>query len=243
MSTTSPAKAPSSSQRSLIVLRQTSSPIIKAFPAKQQRSEATHKKLLDAGLTLLNAGSFEEISIAQIASHAGCSVGSFYLRFRNKEAYFEFLVDGLCDVLRMEAQQKLTVESVRGLSLAQTVYFCVNHYIEANRKNRGLIRAALLYAMNGSDDWQPIREIGLMLTARYIELIVSKLRRHDTEAARKQLLNGLQIMSSHLINSIAHPVVELALDHPDLCHWMHEMVMHSLKITPSKSHSQQENTN
>lgn len=243
MSTTSPPKALSSSKRSLIALRQTSSPIIKAFPAKQQRSEETHKKLLDAGLTLLNSGSFEEISIAQIASHAGCSVGSFYLRFRNKDAYFEFLVDGLCDALRMEAQQQLTIESVKVLSLAQTVCFCVEHYIQANRKNRGLIRAALLYGMNGSDDWQPIREIGLMLTARYIELMVSKLRRPDTEAARKQLLNGLQIMSSHLINSIAHPVVELSLDHPDLCHWMYEMVMHSLKVTPSKSNYQQEKKN
>ena len=240
MSTPSPFKAPGSIKRSPLPLRKTSSSNVRAFPAKQQRSEETHRKLLSAGLTLLNCGSFEEISIAQIASLAGCSVGSFSLRFRNKDAYFEFLVEGFGDALRTAAQQHLTVDSVQGLSLTQTVHFCVNHYIEVNRMNKGLIRAALLYAMNGSDDWQPIREVGLMLIDSYIDLILGKLRRPDTETARKQLLNGLQIVSSHLVNSISHPVVELSLDHRDLGHWMSEMVLHSLKVTPLTSALKQE---
>ena len=67
--------------------------VVKAFPAKQQRSEQTHEKLLQSGLDLLRDGVFDDISIAQIAARAGCAVGSFYLRFRNKEAFFEFLIE------------------------------------------------------------------------------------------------------------------------------------------------------
>jgi AcrR family transcriptional regulator len=204
----------------------------KAYPVRQQRSEETRRKLLLAGFTLLNNGSFDDISIAQIASSAGCSVGSFYQRFRNKDAYFEFLVEGISEALRNVARLQLTTDRVRGLSLAQTVQFCVAHYVDINRQYKGLIRAALLYSMNGTDDWQPIRDNGLMLHNRYIELIVTKLKRSDLDTARTQLLNGLQIVSSHLVNSIAHPVVTLSLDHTDLCQWMTEVVMHSLKVSP-----------
>ena len=239
LSTHYPSKAPVTIKRNPMVFRKTSSPVIRVFPAKQPRSEKTHKKLRNSGLALLNRGSFEDISIAQVASHTGCSVGSFYLRFRNKEAYFKFLVEGLSDELQTVAQQELTLERVKALSLTQTMYFCVDHFIEINRVNKGLIRAALLYGMNGSDDWQPIRELGLMLSGRYIDLIANKLRRSDAdmETARKQLLIGRQIMSSHLINSIAHPGVEMPLHHPDLGYWMYEIVKSSLKVTPRKAHS------
>jgi len=206
--------------------------LVKVFPAKQQRSEKTHEKLLQAGLDLLKNGIFEDISIAQISARAGCSVGSFYLRFRNKEAFFEFLIESISETLQAGVRSNLTEEKVKGLTLAQTVRLCVDHYVQTNRQYEGVIRAALQYSINGSDDWQPVRDNGLMLHAHYIDLIIAKLRRSDHEEARQQLLVGFQILSGHLINSIAHPVKTLPLDHPDLSHWLSEVLMHCLKIKP-----------
>jgi AcrR family transcriptional regulator len=217
--------------------------LVKVFPAKQQRSEKTHEKLLQAGLDLLKNGIFEDISIAQISARAGCSVGSFYLRFRNKEAFFEFLIESISETLQAGVRSNLTEEKVKGLTLAQTVRLCVDHYVQTNRQYEGVIRAALQYSINGSDDWQPVRDNGLMLHAHYIDLIIAKLRRLDQEEARKQLLVGLQIISGHLVNSIAHPVNTLPLDHPDLSHWLFEVLMHCLKIKPPEpAMSQQKKT-
>ena len=209
--------------------------LIKVFPAKQQRSEQTHEKLLQAGLDLLKIGIFEDISIAQISARAGCSVGSFYLRFRNKEAFFEFLIESISETLQAGVRSNLTKEKVKGLTLAQTVRLCVDDYVQTNRQYEGVIRAALQYSINGSDDWQPVRDNGLMLHAHYIDLIIAKLRRLDHAEARLQLLVGLQIISGHLVNSIAHPVNTLPLDDPDLSHWLCEVVMHCLKLKPPAS--------
>ena len=203
---------------------------MKAFPTKQQRSERTRDKLLQAGRLLLRSGGFDDMSIAQISARAGCSVGSFYLRFRNKEAYFEFLMDGIGEEVREDAREQLNAESVAGLTLTQTVRRCVDHYVEVHRQHEGLIRAALQYGINGSDDWQPMRDNGLWLHAHYIALIMGKLRRHDPVQAEQQLMIGLQIISGHLVNSIAHPQTTLPLHHPDTGHWLAEMVMHSLKV-------------
>ena len=210
--------------------RPTTRPVVKAFPAKQQRSEQTHEKLLQAGLDLLRNGLFNEISIAQIAARAGCAVGSFYLRFRNKEAFFEFLVERISETLQAGARANLTKENVKGFTLAETVRFCIDHYVAVNRQYEGVIRAAMQYSIHGSDDWQPVRDNGLMLHAHYIELITPKLRQPVREKARQQLLVGLQIISGHLVNSIAHPVSTLPLSDPNLSHWLFEVLMHCLKF-------------
>ena len=206
--------------------------VVKAFPAKQQRSEQTHEKLLQSGLDLLRDGVFDDISIAQISARAGCSVGSFYLRFRNKEAFFMFLIESISETLQADLHANLTPESVKELTLAQTVRHCVDHYVETNRRYESIIRAAVQYSINDSDDWQPMRDNGLLLHAHYMDLILGKLRKTSQEDARQQLLIGLQIISGHLVNSITHPVNNLPLHDPNLSHWLFEVVMHCLKVKP-----------
>ena len=178
----------------------------------------------------MRCGNYQDISIAQISLRAGCSIGSFYLRFRNKESFFEFLIERISEILRTGVRENLTKESVKGLTLAQTVRLCVDHYVQINRQYESVIRAALQYSINGSDDWQPVRDNGLMLHAHYIDLIIGKLRGSSHEEARQQLLVGLQIISGNLVNSIAHPVSTLPLDDPSLSHWLSEVVMHCLKL-------------
>ena len=215
--------------------KKTTQAVIRAFPAKQQRSEKTHEKLLQSGLDLLRNGLFDDISIAQISARAGCSVGSFYLRFRNKEAFFEFLIESISETLQAELQLNLTKESIKGLTLAQTVRYCVDHYVETNRQYESIIRAAVQYSINDSDDWQPVRDNGWKLHAHYIDLILGKLRKPNQEEARQQLLIGLQIISGHLVNCITHPVNNLPLHDPHLSHWLFEVVMHCLKVKPPAS--------
>ncbi len=60
-----------------------------ALPAKQARSRETRDRLLLAGRQLLDQGVFEQTTIAGLAQIAGCSVGSFYSRFPDKEAFYQ----------------------------------------------------------------------------------------------------------------------------------------------------------
>lgn len=157
-------------------------------------------------------------------------MGSFYLRFRNKEAFFKFLIESISETLEIDLHANLTQESVKDLTLAQTVRHCVDHYVETNRLYESIIRAAVQYSINDSDDWQPVRDNGLKLHDHYIELILSKSRKPNQEEARQQLLVGFQIISGHLVNSITHPVNHLPLHDPNLSHWLFEVVMHCMKV-------------
>lgn len=64
-----------------------------SLPAVQLRSEQTRDKLIAAGYDLCVERPLPEISVADIAERAGVSVGAFYRRFENKEAFEAALVN------------------------------------------------------------------------------------------------------------------------------------------------------
>ncbi|TPH12130.1 TetR/AcrR family transcriptional regulator [Litorilituus lipolyticus] len=66
---------------------------------KQQRSQNTQQKLLDALHSCLKDRFFEQISIKDIAQHAGVSVGTFYRRFKDKESLLPLLYQDFGDDL------------------------------------------------------------------------------------------------------------------------------------------------
>ncbi len=57
----------------------------------QERSLQTMNRILDATSQLLEQKLFEEISIAEIVELAGCSVGAFYGRFKDKDSLLKAL--------------------------------------------------------------------------------------------------------------------------------------------------------
>src|SRR6187551_2507775 len=63
-------------------------PVRGSHPVKQSRARKTRDRLLAAGFKTLRRKHFDELSVADIARAAGCAVGSFYLRFVDKDQYF-----------------------------------------------------------------------------------------------------------------------------------------------------------
>ncbi len=63
------------------------------IPARQRRSQQTHKKLLAALEQLLKTKSFHDISVAEIGKVAGVSSATLYRRFKNKNALIPVLFD------------------------------------------------------------------------------------------------------------------------------------------------------
>ncbi len=80
---------------------------------QQDRSRATQDRILKATARLLRKDTFESISIRRIVEEADTSIGSFYARFRDKEA--------LLRVLYAENEQKLDAQIERLRSAVSTV--------------------------------------------------------------------------------------------------------------------------
>src|SRR6185369_13401332 len=74
-------------------------------PPLQQRSADAHRRMVRAGLRLLELRDIDQISIRDIVSEADTSVGSFYHRFGTKEQFFNHLIDDMI-VRREEAAMR-----------------------------------------------------------------------------------------------------------------------------------------
>jgi AcrR family transcriptional regulator len=124
----------------------------------QERSVQTMNHILDAAADLLEERLFEEISIAEIVEQAGCSVGAFYGRFKDKnsllmaldERHFEEFDVGTNLLIVQLHNEKTDLPSV----IRKIVQFLVDVY----GGRPGLLRALVLYAKQHADEGFRLRE-------------------------------------------------------------------------------------
>ncbi|WP_448211383.1 TetR/AcrR family transcriptional regulator [Colwellia sp. MEBiC06753] len=100
--------------------------------AKQVRSQRTQQKLLAALNSCLKEQFFEHISIAQLTDAAGVSVGTFYRRFKNKEAllpdlYQDFGTNFIRWLATLEKQPQANLTEQIAFIVQQTANFLNDH--------------------------------------------------------------------------------------------------------------------
>lgn len=126
------------------------------LPAKQARSRATRDALVRAGKKLCEIKDFDDLSVAEIALAAGCSVGSFYSRFADKDGFFRALVGEAAEhdpiPTPSASDPNQPIDDILAEVIAAT--------LAAYRKRRGLIRATIRRSMVEPALWEPSRKRG-----------------------------------------------------------------------------------
>jgi AcrR family transcriptional regulator len=87
---------------------------------RQRRSAQTQEKILKVVDRHLVAGTFNEVTVQDLVSEAGCSVGAFYGRFTNKTAALYHFYDARCRELEKAAQELLDPDRPESLNVLLT---------------------------------------------------------------------------------------------------------------------------
>ncbi len=121
------------------------------IPPVQDRSRETLDRILDAAARRLETRSFGELTIGDVASAAGCSVGAFYGRLRDKEGLLQAL-DGRY-FAEFEELLREFVESdlVASGTLLQVLAELSGLLLAFHGRQRGLLRALILHARTHTD--------------------------------------------------------------------------------------------
>jgi AcrR family transcriptional regulator len=169
------------------------------LPVKQERGSRTRDKLLKAGQRLITKRDFDTMPVAEIAQAAGCSVGAFYQRFRDKEAFFGALVTHYVNEARATTLSLYTDSSdqdmVAAVVAATTARF---------RKNTGLVRAAIRRRMDNPDIWEPIRLHGHFAADRFIEWLTARAARPLTSEEILSVRFAFQVLLGTLNNAVVN---------------------------------------
>ncbi len=110
--------------------------------AFQERSKATDKRIIMAAGELIKGRIFSEISVADIAHHAGVAVGSIYSRYKNKNAILRVLYENYIEEATEQFQRE--IDRWEGLNLEGRLEGLNSLFISISKSKGGLVRSAAL---------------------------------------------------------------------------------------------------
>jgi len=114
-------------------------------PPKQDRSRRTQDRILRATEKLLRREQFEAIPLRRIIDEAGTSIGSFYARFRDKNALLPVLYAEYEGQLQ-ERLVRLQRSTANARSLETVAGHIVEHFVDTYGEIPNLSRALYEYA-------------------------------------------------------------------------------------------------
>jgi AcrR family transcriptional regulator len=142
-------------------------PLVTVAGPKQDRSEKTLYRLLDAAEALIAERGLEGLSIPEIVRRAGYSVGGFYARFADKNQLLRALEERFFLQVSARVDALVDARRWRDASPAALVEAAVAELVSVTLERAPMIRVFLYRSVQDPD----IREDGLRFQRRVAELI------------------------------------------------------------------------
>lgn len=185
-------------------------------PARQARSQDTRDRLLLAGAQLIERHGLDGARISDIAAAAGCSVGTFYFRFRDKQGLFLALQELFRERSAARVDALLAPERWQQRPLQEAAAALCSLLVSGFRENRGLLGAALRARMTDPAAWTPMRESAAHVARGFTALAVT----HGDACAHPEpglaAAFAVQMVLGTLVNATLNQPGPLGLDDPQL---------------------------
>lgn len=169
-------------------------------PAHQARSRELVIRLFNEGLNLLNDVDFDGLSIETLCQRTGSTVGAFYSRFENKDAFINALQRIVVTGARREIYANY--ENASWETLDQLVGSIAKGALLWYRRHEGLVRASLRRANGERDMWTPLRELGELNISCAVPRILAFLPPQAHESAVDRIRLAFQMLFGALNNIV-----------------------------------------
>jgi AcrR family transcriptional regulator len=132
------------------------------LPANQARSRDARDRLLKAGERVFARMGYDSAHVTDIAAAADCSVGSFYRRFRDKEAFFKALHHRFTALYRENTGRFFEMPQWRDQPSAVVIKRFIEATARIMNRNEGFFRALFQRSLAGAgkDFWPQMRKGG-----------------------------------------------------------------------------------
>jgi len=129
------------------------------LPAHQVRSREQRDRLLKAGERVFAEHGYWDSHVAQIVKEARCSVGSFYRRFKDKEALFFALQADMYERAKADIVRFFASPLCQTRSLTQILFHFIDNTAEGMFRIKGYYRALFEISLKGRDVWLRMRDL------------------------------------------------------------------------------------
>ena len=175
------------------------------FAARQKRSIRIRGAYIQAGFESLNAMRFKDLRVSDLAEACECSVGSFYTRFRDKEAYFRALTAAAIADCNRQIDARVSEDALRVLGPERALEELVELMADIfSGRFRGVLREALLRILEPDDPWAPMRNSASRIIANYHASLCDTFPQFTREETKIRLSFCFQIIVGVLQNDLVN---------------------------------------
>jgi AcrR family transcriptional regulator len=175
------------------------------FPASQKRSRASQERLLDAGEAVFGRMGYNNAHVADIASAAGCSVGSFYRRFRDKEALFRALHQKIIEQRRQRNELFYARPELADLPSAEVIRLFVKDILGYFKQNAGFIRALFQRTLDeGNQNYWPELRSAAALEGRGLARFLRSRGELGASKARYDCDFIVRVIEGTIVHAVLH---------------------------------------
>lgn len=162
-------------------------------PAKQKRSAKSEQKLLNAAETLFAEKGFEGTKISDIIKRSGCSIGSFYHRFGDKDGLAKVMVDRYL----VDAKEKIDAsnfsKSAHGTLKGMLVHLA-GLVLEFQTSRLGVYRAAQRLAQTEPEIWFDTGNLTIRVRNRVVDFLPDYADEITAEDKEMAMSNAVQLI-------------------------------------------------
>ena len=175
------------------------------FAARQDRSRRTRDAFIESGFAMLNRIRFIDLKVSDLAQHSDRSVGSFYKRFEDKEAFFRALQVATVARDQIIIKRRLDPKRLNALSPGEVLDELIDTLADIfSSKVRGVLRESLLRILEPEDGWAPMRESGKDVQQRIVDRLKSSYPDMDEHQTERKLRFCYQIIVGVLQNDLVN---------------------------------------
>lgn len=151
---------------------------------KQARSEKRLQDIIQALESLLDGRAFEEITIPDIATRAGCVPASIYARFKDKTSILVALHQSIRDRQITLIDETMRAERHAELSLDESIFKIFRDLAKYYTRHRNLLRPAFL--LGDSEIYSRVA-VNIRHTSDHITAIVRQKAKHTPRDLEKRI--------------------------------------------------------
>ena len=173
-------------------------------PPRQQRGRDRQQALIGAGMQLTGTRDWADVTVGDIAAAIGCSVGTFYTRFRNKDAYFDVLLGLVTDLMQERADAFYADPVRKSETAAQFIANWVALVLHSFSQARGLYATAVLSLRRRRPEVPGDSPLLRLRDQGRIQFAAAMTRRPGwrSAAARQRLQFAPQLLQGVLVNAV-----------------------------------------
>lgn len=175
------------------------------LPARQKRSVRLRDSFIRAGFEILNSKRLSDLSVSELAKECGGSVGSFYTRFEDKEAYFRALRAAAIAMCNKEIQIRVSIARLYEMEPGEVLDEMVDLMADLfTSPIRGVLRESLLRILEADDPWAPMRDSAREIMRNYQRACATLFPEFSPDETKRRLKFCFQLTVGTLQNDLVN---------------------------------------